>query len=157
MLLTSMPKYISTNVFCFAHTHCIPLPLYLYFRLITTYLLPLKKAFYHEKPEFLQVCTKDTHLGCIHQLNTRKYCDNTRKYCGNMYSWILSQYLKNLFNIASKLTCIVTILASITLAGEHIFQVLAQYSKVLAQYLWELSQYLRVLSCRIHPSIQVRP
>ena len=30
--------------------------------------------------------------------------------------------------IASKLTSIVTILASITLAGEHIFQVLAQYS-----------------------------
>ena len=29
--------------------------------------------------------------------------------------------------IASKLTSIVTILASITLAGEHIFQVLAQY------------------------------
>ena len=30
--------------------------------------------------------------------------------------------------IALKLTSIVTILASITLAGEHIFQVLAQYS-----------------------------
>ena len=30
--------------------------------------------------------------------------------------------------IASKLTSIVRILASITLAGEHIFQVLAQYS-----------------------------
>ena len=23
------------------------------------------------------------HLGCIHLLNTHKYCDNTRKYCGN--------------------------------------------------------------------------
>ena len=33
-----------------------------------------------------------------------------------------SKYIK----IASKLTSIVTILASITLAGEHIFQVLAQ-------------------------------
>ena len=30
---------------------------------------------------------------------------------------------------------IVPILASITLVGEHIFQVLAQYSKVLSQYL----------------------
>ena len=30
--------------------------------------------------------------------------------------------------IASKLTSIVTILANIALAGEHIFQVLAQYS-----------------------------
>ena len=30
--------------------------------------------------------------------------------------------------IASKLTSIVTILANITLAGEHIFQVLGQYS-----------------------------
>ena len=34
-----------------------------------------------------------------------------------------SKYIK----IASKLTSIVTILASIALAGEHIFQVLAQY------------------------------
>jgi len=23
------------------------------------------------------------YLGCIHLLNTHKYCDNTRKYCGN--------------------------------------------------------------------------
>ena len=34
-----------------------PLPLCLCLRLITIYLLPLKKAFYHEKPAFLQVCT----------------------------------------------------------------------------------------------------
>ena len=34
---------------------------------------------------------------------------------------------KNPLQIASKLTSIVTILASIALAGEHIFQVLAQY------------------------------
>ena len=33
-----------------------------------------------------------------------------------------------LFKIASKLTSIVTILAKIALAGEHIFQVLGQYS-----------------------------
>ena len=33
-----------------------------------------------------------------------------------------------LFKIALKLTSILTILASIALAGEHIFQVLAQYS-----------------------------
>ena len=37
-----------------------------------------------------------------------------------------------------------TILANIALAGEHIFQ-------VLAQYLWVLSQYLRVLSRWIQP------
>ena len=35
---------------------------------------------------------------------------------------------ENLFKIASKLPSIVTILSSIALAGEHIFQVLAQYS-----------------------------
>ena len=51
-----------------------------------------------------------TNLGCIHLLNTRKYCDNARKYCGNtltniepvlekcvhlqvQYSQVLSQYL----------------------------------------------------------------
>ena len=91
-------------------------------------------------------------LGCIYLLNTRKYCDNTFKYCGNTYKyWAntwkicspaaasvlltdvqfqsngLSQALKYI-KIALKLTSIVTILASITLAGEHIFQVLAQYS-----------------------------
>ena len=47
-------------------------------------------------------------------------------------------------SIASKLTSIVSILASIALAGEHIFQLLAQYS-------WVLPQYLQVLSRWIHP------
>ena len=40
----------------------------------------------------------------------------------------------------------VTILANIALAGENIFQVLAQYSCVLPQYLRVLSQFLQVLS-----------
>ena len=39
----------------------------------------------------------------------------------------LTQALKYI-KIASKLTSIVTILANIALAGEHIFQVLGQYS-----------------------------
>ena len=26
-------------------------------------------------------------LGCIHLLNTRKYCDNTRKYYGNTHEY----------------------------------------------------------------------
>ena len=26
-------------------------------------------------------------LGCIHLLNTCKYCDNTRKYCGNTHEY----------------------------------------------------------------------
>ena len=39
----------------------------------------------------------------------------------------LPHALKNI-KIASKLTSIVTILANIALAGEHIFQVLGQYS-----------------------------
>ena len=57
----------------------------------------------------------------------------------------LPQALKYI-KIASKLTSIVTILINIALAGEHIFQVLAQYSQVLPQYLQMLSQYLLVLS-----------
>ena len=40
---------------------------------------------------------------------------------------VLPQALKYI-KIALKLTSIVTILASITLAGDHIFQVLGQYS-----------------------------
>ena len=62
----------------------------------------------------------------------------------------LPQALKYI-KIASKRTSIVTILANIALAGEHIFQVLGQYSWVLPQYLRVLSQYLRVLSRWIHP------
>ena len=57
----------------------------------------------------------------------------------------LPQALKCI-KIASKLTSIVTILVNIALAGDHIFQVLAQYLWVLPQYLQVLSQYLRVLS-----------
>ena len=41
----------------------------------------------------------------------------------------LPQALKNI-KIASKLTSIVTILANIALAGEHIFQTFAQYLQV---------------------------
>ena len=26
-------------------------------------------------------------LGCIHLLNTRKYCDNTHKYCGSTHEY----------------------------------------------------------------------
>ena len=37
-----------------------------------------------------------------------------------------------------------TILANIALAGEHIFQVLAQYLRVLLQYLRVLSQYAMI-------------
>ena len=136
-----------------------------------------------------------THLGCIHLLNTCKYCDNTRQYCGNtheywpntwkmcspasakftsivtilvsyeailmdfkacgrslLWNWLVKLILaENLFKIASKLTSIVTILANIALAGDHIFQVLGQYSWVLPQYLQVLSQYLRVLSRWIGP------
>ena len=56
----------------------------------------------------------------------------------------LPQALKDI-KIASKLTSIVKILVNIALAGEHIFQVLVQYSRVLPQYFQVLSQCLRVL------------
>ena len=78
--------------------------------------------------------------------------------CGrsSLWNWLLKLILTvNLFKIASKLTSIVTILVNISLAGDHIFQVLAQYSWVLPQYLRVLSQYLQVLSRWIHPRITV--
>ena len=95
--------------------------------------------------------------------NVREYCHNTCSFeailmhfkaCGRslLKNWLLKLILtEKLFKIASKLTSIVTILANIALAGEHIFQVLAQYSWVLPQYLRVLSQYLRILSRWIHP------
>ena len=61
----------------------------------------------------------------------------------NIKSQFESNYLPQALKyikIASKLTSIVTILANIALAGDHIFQVLAQYSWVLPQYLQVLSQ-----------------
>ena len=50
-------------------------------------LLELRKIINWRGPEL--------HFGCIHLLNTRKYCDNTHKYYGNthQYSRVLSQYL----------------------------------------------------------------
>ena len=56
------------------------------------------------------------------------------KACGIslLWNWCLKLMLtENHFKIASKLSSIVTILAKIALAVDHIFQVLAQYSWVL--------------------------
>ena len=64
-------------------------------------------------------------------------------------------HTENLFRIASKATRIVTILANIAIAGDHIFQGLAQYSWVLPQFLQVLSQYLQVLSRWIHPKYHI--
>ena len=52
---------------------------------------------------------------------------STINFTSKFESNCLPQALKN-FKIASKLTSIVTILANIARAGEHIFQVLGQYS-----------------------------
>ena len=71
------------------------------------------------------------------------------KACGRslLWNWLLKLILTgNLFKITSKPTSIVTILANIALAGDHIFQVLGQYSWVLPQYLRILLKYLGVLS-----------
>ena len=76
------------------------------------------------------------------------------KACGTslLWNWLLKLiFTINLFKIASKLTSIVTILVNIVLAGDHIFQVLGQYSWVLPQYLRVFSQYLQVLSRWIGP------
>ena len=81
------------------------------------------------------------------------------KACGKslLWNWLLKWiHTENLFKIASRLTSIVTILVNIALAGEHIFQVLGQYSWVLPQYLRVLSKYLRVLSRWIHPKYVVK-
>ena len=76
----------------------------------------------------------------IYLLNTRKYCDNTCKFEAILKGFSMRINFKSQFQsndlpqalkyikIASKLTSIVTILANIALAGEHIFQVLGQYS-----------------------------
>ena len=29
----------------------------------------------------------NVNMGCIHLLNTHKYCDNTRNYCGNTHEY----------------------------------------------------------------------
>ena len=52
------------------------------------------------------------YLGCIHLLNTCKYCDNTRKYCGNTYKYVLCQYLKMCSPASVILVSIVIILVS---------------------------------------------
>ena len=71
--------------------------------------------------------------------------------------WLLKLiFTEIIFKIASKLTSIVAILVSVTIAGEHIFQVLDQYLKVLSQYLQVLPQYLRELSRWIHPKTSRR-
>ena len=52
------------------------------------------------------------------------------KACCRKITLKLTSYVeiyRNPLQIASKLTSIVAVLVSITLAGEHIFQVLAQY------------------------------
>ena len=53
-----------------------------------------------------------------------------KAYCGKITLKLTSnvEIYKLLFRIASKLTSIVTILANIALEGEHIFQVLGEYS-----------------------------
>ena len=62
-----------------------------------------------------------------------------------------------MIKIALKHTSIVSILASSTFAGEHSFQVLAQYLYVLSQYLPSIEQvntpivsYLELFSLNLH-------
>ena len=52
---------------------------------------------------------------------------------------------EKMFKIASKLTSFVTILANIALAGDHILQVLAQYSWILSQclYMYVKGEYFK--------------
>ena len=47
-------------------------------------------------------------LGCIHLLNTRKYCDNTRKYCGNTH-----EYWPNTWKICSPASVILASIGTI--------------------------------------------
>ena len=71
--------------------------------------------------------------------NTGEYCHNTCKFEAILKRFSVRINFKSQFQsnnlpqalkyikIASKLTSIVTILASIAFTGEHIFQVLAEY------------------------------
>ena len=64
--------------------------------------------------------------------DTCEYCYNICKFLA-IYFKALKLTLKvdsytTPFKIASKLTSIVTMLANIALAGDHIFQILGQYS-----------------------------
>ena len=69
-----------------------------------------------------------TSIGCIHLLNTRKYCDNTCKYCGNTH-----EYWANTWKMWSPaiaiLASIVTILVSfeailmLKLVVDHYFEI----------------------------------
>ena len=55
------------------------------------------------------------HLGCIHLLNTGKYCDNTRKYCGNTH-----KYWPNTWKMCSPTSTIFTSIVTIIVSFEAI-------------------------------------
>ena len=126
-------------------------------------------------------------LGCIHMLNTRKYCDNTRKYCVNTQEYwantwkmclpasailesfeAMLMYFKAcgrslLWNWLLKLI-LTENLFKIASKRTSIVTILANIAQpgdhifqVYAQYLQVLSQCLRVLSGWMHPNLGQLP
>ena len=57
------------------------------------------------------------YLGCIHLLNTRKYCDNTCKYCGNT-----QEYWANPWKMWSPAIAILASIVTILVAFEAILK-----------------------------------
>ena len=59
--------------------------------------------------------------GCIHLLNTRKYCDNARKYCGNAH-----EYWPNTWKMCSPSSAIFVSIVTILISFEAILMLSAR-------------------------------
>ena len=103
--------------------------------------------YFENKQQYLQCraykCLSLSSSGSSHHCS---FYWETRAYILDLtlINWIFSSKLiitENVFQIASKLTSSIT-----TLAGEHIFQVSAQYSQVLQQYLASIVTIRRLLA-----------
>ena len=127
---------------------------------------------HHSKSESLAICNSEENGSCFYNFCLSiSYSCQVEGHGGTLSKFslkILKNFSRQIWKIPcflilvySPLSCGIRIsdrhpsvktlaflahcvLASIALAGEHIFQ-------VLGQYLWVLPQYLRVLSRWIHP------
>ena len=108
-------------------------------------LLTVNQIFYFSSFSLILLRYSCFYLGSQHpRILTKKYLHLHLQVQFSLWNRLIKLiFTENLFKMSSKLTSIVTILANIALEGDHIFQVLAQYS-------WVLPQYLRVLSRWIH-------
>ena len=84
-------------------------------------------------------------MGCIHLLNTRKYCDNTCKYCGNTH-----KYWANTWKMWSPTSpifkSIVTILVSFEAILKRFFVRINFKSQFQSNYLPQALGYIKITS-----------